>query len=195
MFYSRSYLKKPESEAFQAERIYKSGDSMFFYLLLFVFAALIVFLLLTIRILDSYRKKIVSAWNEIMRIWSSRYDAAALLIDYARGRNLDNAVFYGIAQAKSRCYLAKKQATLIDANKIFGNECSKLLALIKTIPETENDTLFQDIHMQIISLEEKLAFTRSFYDDYVKKYNNLVQHLPTSLAAVLCKYKAVRPYN
>ncbi|MBK8096508.1 MAG: LemA family protein [Planctomycetes bacterium] len=68
--------------------------------------------------------------------------------------------------------------------------CRQVLVLHERYPELRTDALYRDLHERLWACEEKLAHTRSFYNDIVREWNDRLGQLPGGLLARLMGCKA-----
>jgi LemA protein len=58
-----------------------------------------------------------------------------------------------------------------------------LFAVAENYPELRASENFRQLHEELRDTEDKIAFSRQFYNDTVLRYNNLRQSLPAVLLA------------
>lgn len=59
----------------------------------------------------------------------------------------------------------------------------QVLLLHERYPALRSDTLYADLHRRLWAVEEKIAHSRSFYDDVVTEWNDRIAHFPSLLVA------------
>ena len=99
----------------------------------------------------------------------------SILGDFAKARNL-------FAQANSAPAMA-------EANNVLTNTLSRLIAVSEAYPELKSDTHFAKMMDELKDTENKISFTRQFYNDVVLSYNNTLQVFPNVLVANLFGFK------
>lgn len=60
-----------------------------------------------------------------------------------------------------------------------------LFAVAENYPDLKASQNFQDLQMQLSETEDKIAYSRQFYNDTVLMYNNKCQMFPSNLIASL----------
>jgi len=66
---------------------------------------------------------------------------------------------------------------------------SSLVAVIENYPELKASENFQSLMKTLVDTEERIAYSREFYNRTVRKYNTLIQQIPFSLVAKILRFK------
>ena len=66
---------------------------------------------------------------------------------------------------------------------------SRLFALTEAYPELKANTNFMDLQANLKETEDKLSFSRQFYNDIVLKYKDKIQMFPSNIVAGLFHFK------
>jgi len=83
------------------------------------------------------------------------------------------------------------------AQRIFSSELKRpekptipsLVAAIENYPELKASENFQSLMRTLVDTEERIAYSREFYNRTVRKYNTLIKQIPFSLVAKILKLK------
>jgi LemA protein len=83
------------------------------------------------------------------------------------------------------------------AQRIFSSELKRpekptipsLVAAIENYPELKASENFQSLMKTLVDTEERIAYSREFYNRTVRKYNTLIKQIPFSLVAKILKLK------
>jgi LemA protein len=65
-----------------------------------------------------------------------------------------------------------------------------VLVLHERYPELKTDALYRDLHERLWAIEEKLAHSRTFYNDVVTEWNDRIARFPALLVARACAHRA-----
>ncbi|MDD4001117.1 MAG: LemA family protein, partial [Bacilli bacterium] len=79
-----------------------------------------------------------------------------------------------------------------EANNFLGGNLSRLLGVQGRYPELKANTNFQEMMKQLKETEDKISFSRQFYNDTVLAYNNKTELFPTNIIAGMFKFKAAQ---
>lgn len=70
----------------------------------------------------------------------------------------------------------------------ISNSVKALFAVAENYPDLKANKLFQNLQVELVGTEDKIAFARQFYNDCVQKYNTAIMMFPTNIFAKLLKY-------
>jgi LemA protein len=66
----------------------------------------------------------------------------------------------------------------------------RLLAVAEAYPELKANTNFLALQEELTSTENKISFSRQYYNDSVLKLNNKIQMFPSNIIAGMFNFKA-----
>jgi LemA protein len=157
-----------------------------------------IVVLLVIIIIGTYnglvglRNQMKNAWSQIDVQLKRRYDLIPNLVETVKGymqheRGTLEAVTNArnLAQAGVSAGVAER-ATLEGQ---LGGALSRLLAVVENYPNLKANQNFLDLQEQLTGTENKISFSRQFYNDSVLKYNNKIQMFPSSIIANMGGFK------
>jgi LemA protein len=72
----------------------------------------------------------------------------------------------------------------------LSSALSRLLAVVERYPDLKANQNFLALQEELTSTENKISFSRQFYNDSVLKYNNQTQMVPSNLVAGMFGFKA-----
>ena len=75
------------------------------------------------------------------------------------------------------------------ANGEVTKALSKLFALTESYPELKANENFLDLQANLKDSEDKITFSRQFYNDTVLTYQNKVQMFPSNIVAKMFGFK------
>jgi LemA protein len=67
---------------------------------------------------------------------------------------------------------------------------SRLLAVVENYPNLKANENFLALQEELTSTENKISFSRQFYNDTVLKFNNMIQMFPSNIIASMGNFKA-----
>ena len=68
---------------------------------------------------------------------------------------------------------------------------SRLFALAEAYPELKANENFMDLQANLKETEDKIAYSRQFYNDSSKSYKNLVEMFPSNIVAKIFGFKVM----
>ena len=81
----------------------------------------------------------------------------------------------------------------MEANNQLAGVLGRLFAVAESYPDLKANASFLDLQNQLKETEDKIGFSRQFYNDTAMKYNVAIARIPTSIIASIFGFKG-RPY-
>ena len=72
-----------------------------------------------------------------------------------------------------------------EANNMLTDSLKSLFAVAENYPELKASENFRQLQAQLSETEDKIAYSRQFYNDTVLMFNNKVQMFPSNILASL----------
>jgi len=72
----------------------------------------------------------------------------------------------------------------------LSSALSRLLAVVENYPDLKANQNFLALQEELTSTENKISFSRQFYNDSVLRYNNQTQMVPSNIVASMFGFKA-----
>ncbi len=162
---------------------------------LIVILCLVVFGLLVINLYNV----LVRARNEVKNAWSSidvqlkrRHDLIPNLIELVKGyaaherQTLDSVV-------RARQQAAAFSGSVEDRAKVenaLTQSIRSLFALAEAYPNLKANENFMALQEELASTENKIGFSRQYYNDAAMRYKNRVEMFPGNLIAGMFNFQA-----
>jgi len=163
------------------------------WIILGIIGLLLIFFWATYNGLVRLRNQVKNAWAQIDVQLKRRYDLIPNLMETVKGymtheretleavtnaRNLAQQVSSAGAGAR-----AKAEGELSSA-------LSRLLAVVENYPDLKANQNFLALQEELTSTENKISFSRQYYNDSVLRYNNQTQMFPSNFVASMTGFKA-----
>lgn len=136
------------------------------------------------------RELVKNGWSQIDVQLKRRHDLIPNLIETAKGYmahekgTLEN-VIKARQQAVDASGLKDKQA----AENILTGTLRSLFAVTENYPNLKADRQMMQLHEELTSTENKIAFARQYYNDEVNRLNTKVQSFPDNIIAGMFNFK------
>jgi LemA protein len=162
------------------------------YILIGVVVILLIFFIATYNGLIGLRNQMRNAWAQIDVQLKRRYDLIPNLIETVKGymkheretmeavtkaRNLAQSIASGDVGARSK------------AEDALSGALSKLLAVVENYPDLKANQNFLALQEELTSTENKISFSRQYYNDSVLRMNDKVQMFPSNVVASMTGFK------
>ena len=76
-----------------------------------------------------------------------------------------------------------------EANNVLTGTLKSLFAVAENYPELKANQNFLELQGQLEETENKIAYSRQFYNDTVLMYNNKCQMVPSNIIASMFKFQ------
>lgn len=158
--------------------------------------AIIVILLFAVYVIASYngfivlKNRIREALSGIDVQLKRRTDLIPNLVSTVRGyAKHEKEVFLNVTKARSALMSAKSLGEKAEANNMITSALKSIFAVAEAYPELKASTNFQDLQRQLEDTEDKIAYSRQFYNSNVLDYNNKIAVFPGNVIAGVFGFK------
>jgi LemA protein len=162
------------------------------YIILGIIVLILIFFMTTYNGLVRLRNQRQNAWAQIDVQLKRRYDLIPNLMETVKGymqherqtmeavtnaRNLAQQTASGDVGARSK------------AESELSGALSRLLAVVENYPDLKANQNFLALQEELTSTENKISFSRQYYNDSVLRLNNKIQMFPSNVVAGMTGFK------
>ena len=163
-------------------------------LLLIILIVIIIIILIAIVAiyngLVTARNKVKNAWAQIDVQLNRRADLIPNLVETVKGYAAhESSVFEDVTAARAGLMNANGVKEISDANNQLSSTLKTLFAVAENYPELKANENFKELQAQLAQTEDKIAYSRQFYNDSVMMYNNKCQTFPSNIFAGMFGFK------
>lgn len=153
-------------------------------ILILIILAVVVGIIFMYNNLVGLRNRVKNAWSQIDVQLNRRADLIPNLVETVKGyAKHEKTVFEDVTKARSGLMNAQTVQESADANNMLTGALKSLFAVAENYPELKANQNFRDLQSQLAETEDKIAYSRQFYNDTVLMYNNKIQMFPSNLIA------------
>jgi LemA protein len=129
------------------------------------------------------RNRVQDASAQIDVQLKRRYDLIPNLVETVKGyMKYERGVLTQVTQLRSSIITGNMQDKAA-ANNQLSQALKSIFAVAENYPQLKADETYKNLQEQLMDTEDKIAFVRTSYNDYVLDYNNAVQQFPSSMIA------------
>ena len=163
-----------------------------------IVAGIVVFVValwfvLTYNRMVSARNRTQEAWSEIDVELKRRHDLIPNLVQTAQGyMGHERGTLEAVTNARAGAVAAGATgdpAKIGAAENMLSQSLRSLFAVSENYPDLKAIAAFTNLQEQLTATEDKIEFSRRFYNGNVRDYNTMMQTLPTSLIAGMLGFK------
>jgi LemA protein len=138
--------------------------------------------------------RIDNAWAQIDVQLTKRADLVPNLVETVQAyMKHEQKVFIAVTEARSALLGAKTVQDRAKAGNALQDTLKTLFAVAENYPNLKANENFLNLQNQLTDIENKIAYTRQFYNDSVLFYNNMVSTIPAMWFAGMMNRKS-KPY-
>jgi len=166
---------------------------MGWWVLIVVVVLVVLWLVFTYNGLISARNRTQEAWSEIDVELKRRHDLIPNLMNTVQGyMGHERGTLEAVTNARAAAVAAGATgdpAKIGQAENMLSQSLRSLFAVSENYPELKAITAFTNLQETLTATEDKIEFSRRFYNGNVRDYNIKLQTLPTSLIAGVLGFK------
>lgn len=162
------------------------------YIIIGIAVVLAIIFIATYNSLVRRRNQVQNAWAQIDVQLKRRYDLIPNLVETAKGyMKHERETLEAVTNARN---LAQQVSSAgagerAKAEGELSSALSRLLAVVENYPDLKANQNFLALQEELTSTENKISFSRQYYNDSVLRYNNQTQMFPSSIVASMTGFK------
>ena len=164
--------------------------SIILIILIVIILIILASIVLLYNGLVTARNKVKNAWAQIDVQLNRRADLIPNLVETVKGyAGHEKTVFEDVTAARAGLMNANGVKEINEANNQLSETLKTLFAVAENYPELKANENFKELQAQLAQTEDKIAYSRQFYNDTVLMYNNKCQTFPSNIIASLFGFK------
>lgn len=146
------------------------------------------------------KKRVEVSWNDIDIQLKKRYDLLPDLVETAKkAANLDESIFTKVAQLRSQAMSASAEHADLSQRAALETQLSNAVNGLKVAVEAYPDIKSHTELLQLMNLnrdlEDKIAYSRQFYNQNVLDYNTRIEVFPAVLFAKSMGFQPAKAFE
>ncbi|MEI8364693.1 MAG: LemA family protein [archaeon] len=160
-------------------------------IILIIIAVLILIVFGIYNRLIRTRNNVENAWSQIDVQLKKRYDLVPNLIETVKGyMKHERETLTEITQLRNQAMNAKDRDLKMKADDKMAKAVSGILnVVVENYPDLKANQNFLQLQEELSGIENKIAYSRQYYNDSVMMYNNKVQTVPTNMFAKMFNFQ------
>ena len=140
--------------------------------------------------LVSARIKVDNAWSQIDVQLQRRFDLIPNFVETVKGyTSHESETFEKIAQLRTSWANAGTVAEKADLDNQLSGALKTIMAVSENYPELKANQNFSELSEELRNTENKISFSRQFYNDTVTMYNEKLVIFPSNIIANIFNFK------
>lgn len=159
--------------------------------------AIIIIVLLIIWIISIYnglvtsKQKVDNAWSQIDVQLQRRFDLIPNFVETVKGyMTHEKETFEKIAALRTSWANASSVSEKAELDGQLSSTLKTIMAVSESYPELKANQNFSELSEELRNTENKISFSRQFYNDTVTMYNTKIQVFPSNIIAGMFNFTA-----
>ena len=159
--------------------------------------ALIVIALLVIWVISVYNSlvksklKVDNAWSQIDVQLQRRFDLIPNFVETVKGyMKHESETFEKIAALRTSWANSSSVGEKAKLDGELSGALKTIMAVSENYPELKANTNFSELSEELRNTENKISFSRQFYNDSVTMYNTKLELFPSNIVAGMFNFTA-----
>ncbi len=162
------------------------------YIIIGIIALFIFMMVGTYNGLVRLRNQVRNAWAQIDVQLKRRYDLIPNLMETVKGyMKHERETLEAVTNARNLAQ-GGSGASVGERSKMEGElsgALARLMVVVENYPDLKANQNFLALQEELTSTENKISFSRQYYNDSVLRFNNKVQMFPSNMMAGMMGFK------
>ena len=164
---------------------------MWLWILLGIIVVLLLLIASSYNSLVGLRQKVKNAWSQIDVQLQRRFDLIPNLVESVKGyMNHESDVLTKVTELRSSWANAKTVSEKADLDNQLSNTLKTIMAVSENYPDLKANQNFLGLQDELKNTEDKISYSRQFYNDTVTKYNTKIEQFPSNIIASMFHFTA-----
>ena len=158
---------------------------------------LAIIIVLIIAIIGMYnglvqsKVKVDNAWSQIDVQLQRRFDLIPNFVETVKGyMNHEKETFEKIAELRTSWANTQSVSEKANLDNQLSTALKTIMAVSESYPELKANQNFSDLSEELRNTENKISFSRQFYNDTVTMYNTKLEVFPSNIIASMFNFKS-----
>ena len=160
------------------------------WIVIAIIAVLVIWVIAMYNSLVSAKLKVDNAWSQIDVQLQRRFDLIPNLIETVKGyMEHESEVLTKVTDLRSSWANAEtvKEKSALDTE--LSGALKTIMAVSENYPDLKANQNFSQLQEELQNTENKISFSRQFYNDITTKYNIKLEVVPSNIIASLFHFK------
>jgi LemA protein len=151
-------------------------------IVLAVVAIVILWIIGVYNSLITTKKRVENSWAQIDVQLKRRHDLIPNLVDSVKGyMKFEKETLENVIKARSQAVSAQGMDEKIKAERELGGVLGRLFAVMEAYPDLKANQNVTQLMEELTTTENKISYSRQFYNDSVTKFNTKIEVFPNNL--------------
>ena len=139
--------------------------------------------------LVSLKNKVNNSWGQIDVQLQRRFDLIPNLVNTVKGyMNHEESVLTKVTELRTSWASATTVSEKAELDNELSNSLKTIMAVSENYPDLKSNQNFSELQEELKNTENKIAYSRQFYNDTVTMYNTKLQLFPSNIVASMFNF-------
>lgn len=160
------------------------------WVILGIIVLLVLFVISIYNGLVQARQKVKNAWSQIDVQLQRRFDLIPNLVETVKGYMGHEAeVLTKVAELRTSWANANSVKEKAELDNQLSGALKTIMAVSESYPELKANENFAQLQQELKNTEDKISFSRQFYNDTTTMYNTKLEVVPSNIIAGMFGFK------
>lgn len=160
------------------------------WIILAIVVILVIAIISMYNDLVSRRVKVDNAWSQIDVQLQRRFDLIPNFVETVKGYAAhESETFEKITELRTSWANAQTVTEKAELDNQLSGALKTIMAISENYPDLKANQNFSELSEELRNTENKISFSRQFYNDNVTMYNEKLQLFPSNIIANMFNFK------
>ena len=161
-----------------------------------IIIAIIILVIAAYNSLVQARNKVKNSWSQIDVQLQRRFDLIPNLVETVKGyMKHEEETLTKVTELRTSWAKAKTINEKSNLDNQLSDALKTIMAVSENYPDLKANQGFMQLQQELKENENKISYSRQFYNDSVTIYNTKIESIPTNIVASLFGFKVEELYK
>ena len=161
------------------------------WIILAIVVVIIIAIIAMYNSLVTMRQRVRNAWSQIDVQLQRRFDLIPNLVETVKGYMEHEAdVLTKVTDLRSSWANAKTVDEKANLDNQLSESLKTIMAVAENYPDLKANQNFSELQTELTNTENKISYSRQFYNDTVTRYNIKLETFPSNIIASVFNFKS-----
>ena len=162
---------------------------MIWWILLAIVVVLIIAIIVIYNSLVTLRQRVKNAWSQIDVQLQRRFDLIPNLVDTVKGyMTHEQETLEKVTNLRASWSKAETINEKVMLDDELSDTLKTIMAIAENYPDLKANQNFIGLQQELSNTENKIAYSRQFYNDTVTRYNTKLELFPSNIIASIFRF-------
>ena len=161
------------------------------WIILAIVIIIAIILVVIYNKLVTLRQRVQNAWSQIDVQLQRRFDLIPNLVETVKGyMSHESEVLTKVTDLRSSWANAKTVDEKAKLDNQLSESLKTIMAVAENYPDLKASQNFSELQTELTNTENKISYSRQFYNDTVTRYNTKLEVFPSNIIASMFHFTA-----